>query len=50
MENLQNKNKYNIRLKKKKKRKSLIKQYKYSIDSFALKDIIGIMHVKLYNV
>lgn len=48
MENLQNKNKYNIRLKK--KRKSLIKQYKYSIDSFALKDIIGIMHVKLYNV
>lgn len=49
MENLQNKNKYNIRLKKK-KRKSLIKQYKYSIDSFALKDIIGIMHVKLYNV
>lgn len=49
MENLQNKNKYNIRLKKK-KRKSLIKQYKYSIDSFALKDIIGIMHGKLYNV
>lgn len=49
MENLQNKNKYNIRLKKK-ERKSLIKQYKYSIDSFALKVIIGIMHVKLYDV